>query len=54
MIEIFEVIIKKLLRKGADVNIKDISRRNVIDILNDLKLKVQNFNHVLRVIHNNE
>jgi palmitoyltransferase len=47
-------LIKKLLRKGADVNIKDNSGRSVMDILNDPKLKVQNFKHVLRVIHNNE
>ena len=47
-------LIKKLLRKGADVNLKDNSGRSVMDILNDPKLKVQNFKHVLRVIHNNE
>ena len=47
-------LIKKLLRKGADVNLKDFSGRSVMDILNDPKLKVQNFKHVLRVIHNNE
>ena len=47
-------LIKKLLRKGADVNLKDFSGRSVMDILNDPKIKVQNFKHVLRVIHNNE
>ena len=47
-------LIKKLLRKGADVNLKDFSGRSVMDILNDPNLKVQNFKHVLRVIHNNE
>jgi palmitoyltransferase len=47
-------LIKKLLMKGADVNLKDFSGRSVMDILNDPKLKVQNFKHVLRVIHNNE
>ena len=47
-------LIKKLLRKGADVNLKDFSGRSVMDILNDPKLKVPNFKHVLRVIHNNE
>ena len=47
-------LIKKLLRKGADVNLKDFSGRSVMDILSDPKLKVQNFKHVLRVIHNNE
>jgi palmitoyltransferase len=47
-------LIKKLLRKGADVNLKDFSGRSVMDILTDPNLKVQNFKHVLRVIHNNE
>ena len=47
-------IIKKLLRKGADVNLKDFSGRSVMDILTDPNLKVPNFKHVLRVIHNNE
>ena len=47
-------LIKKLLRKGADVNLKDFSGRSVMDILNDPKLKVPNFKHVLKVIHNNE
>jgi hypothetical protein len=43
-----------LLRKGADVNLKDFSGRSVMDILSDPKLKVPNFKHVLKVIHNNE
>ena len=51
-------IIKKLLRKGADVYIKDFSGKSVLDILNDPDPEVQqrekNYKHVLRVIHNNE
>ena len=51
-------IIKKLLRKGADVYIKDFSGKSVMDILNDPDPEVQqrekNYKHVLRVIHNNE
>ena len=47
-------IIKKLLRKGADINSKDFSGRSIMDILNDKKSKVPNFKDVLRVINNNE
>ena len=51
-------IIKKLLRKGADIYLKDFSGKSAMDILNDPNPEVQqrekNFKHVLRVIHNNE
>jgi len=47
-------IIKKLIRKGADVNLKDFSGRSVLDILNDQKMRVANFEKVLRVINNTE
>ena len=47
-------IIKKLIRKGADINLKDFSGRSVLDILNDQKMRVANFEKVLKVIHNIE
>ena len=51
-------IIKKLLKKGADVYMKDFSGKSVMDILNDpdpeIQQKEKNYKHVLRVIHNNE
>ena len=47
-------IIKKLLRKGADVYLKDFAGRSVMDILNDQKMRVPNFKKVLKVINNNE
>ena len=51
-------IIKKLLKKGADVYLKDFSGKSVMDILNDPDPEIQqrekNYKHVLRVIHNNE
>ena len=43
-------IIKKLIRKGADINLKDFSGRSVLDILNDQKMRVANFEKVLKVI----
>ena len=47
-------IIKKLLKKGADIYLKDFSGRSVLDILNDQKMRVANFEKVLKVIHNTE
>ena len=47
-------IIKKLIRKGADINLKDFSGRSVLDILNDQKMRVPNFEKVLKVIHSTE
>ena len=47
-------IIKKLIRKGADINLKDFSGRSVLDILNDQKMRVPNFEKVLKVINNIE
>jgi palmitoyltransferase len=47
-------IIKKLIRKGADINLKDFSGRSVLDILNDQKMRVANFEKVLKVIHSIE
>ena len=45
-------IIKKLIRKGADINLKDFSGRSVLDILIDQKMRVPNFEKVLKVINN--
>ena len=47
-------IIKKLIRKGANINLKDFSGRSVLDILNDQKMRVANFEKVLKVINNTE
>ena len=47
-------IVKKLIRKGADINLKDFSGRSVLEILNDQKMRVPNFEKVLKVIHNTE
>lgn len=47
-------IIKKLIRKGADVHLKDFSGRSVLDILNEQKIRVPNFEKVLKVINNTE
>ncbi len=47
-------IIKKLIRKGADINLKDFSGRSVLEILNDQKMRVPNFEKVLKVIHTTE
>ena len=47
-------IIKKLIRKGADINLKDFSGRSVLEILNDQKMRVPNFEKVLKVINTTE